>query len=286
MRLAAFAIIVTLAVPAIAQESPKVVTKQDIVYRTVGGEDLKLDLAMPDSGTGPFPAIVVIHGGAWRQGSKNDNRGVLDEFARHGYVAISPQYRFCPKDPFPAQVHDVKAAVRWLRSNARDYKIDPLHIGAVGFSAGGHLSLMLGLTDDDDGLEGDDVPKDAPSSRVQCVVNYFGPADLAADDLPLVSKNFVKDFLGGTPQEKAEAAKLSSPATFATKDDPPTLTFQGTKDPLVPHTQAYTLADALTEAGAPNCRVELIIGGGHGWGGKELERTRNLTIAFFDEHLK
>jgi acetyl esterase/lipase len=208
----------------------------------------------------------------------------MERLVAAGYVAVSPQYRFCPKVIFPAQVHDVKAAVRWARSHAEELRADPDHIGAVGFSAGGHLSLMLGVTDGDDGLEGE-IPADAPSSRVQAVVNYFGPTDMAADDIPAVSKPLLRDFLGGEPKEKPEAAKDASPLTFVTKDDPPTLTYQGTKDPLVPHTQAVKLADAQTAAGAPG-RVELLIGAGHGWGGDELDRTIAGTIAFFDQNLK
>lgn len=263
---------------------PGVVTENDLVYTHAGGTDLKMDMAWPADGKGPFPAVLVIHGGGWKAGDKASNRPLLAEFAARGYVAASPQYRFCPKEIFPAQVHDVKAAVRWLRTNAAKYKIDADHIGAVGFSAGGHLSLMLGLTGPSDGLEGD-LPADAPSSKVQAVVNYFGPTDLAAADIPEVSKPLVRDFLGGAPEEKAALYAQSSPLTFVTKDDAPILTFQGTKDPLVPHTQATKLADAMTAAGVPG-RVELLLGAGHGWAGIDLEQTKAGTFAFFDRYLK
>src|SRR3954454_7298476 len=103
-------------------DPPKVATENDLVYTKADGTELKLDLARPAEGDGPFPAVVVIHGGGWRGGDKADNRGLLTELARGGYVAISPQYRFCPKATFPAQLHDVKAAVRWLRAHAKDYK--------------------------------------------------------------------------------------------------------------------------------------------------------------------
>lgn len=273
-----------LGTTAAARADEPPVAQNDIVYTRAGDQDLKLDLARPATGDGPFPAIVVIHGGAWRGGDKASNRRVLDELARHGYVAISPQYRFCPQNLFPAQVHDVKAAVRWLRRHADDYKIDKDHIGATGFSAGGHLALMLGVTGPDDGLEGD-VPADAPSSRVQAVVNFFGPTELSAPDIPDVSRPLVKDFLGGTPEEKPEAARKASPVSFTTKDDPPILSFQGTRDPLVPYTQAFRLTDAQTKAGVSG-RVELLVGAEHGWGGAELQRTLDQTIAFFDQNLK
>lgn len=267
-----------------ADEPPKVATEFDLVYAKAGDTELKLDLARPAGDSGRYPGVLVIHGGAWRGGSKDQMRGALSEFAQHGYVAISPQYRFCPKETFPAQVHDVKAAVRWLKTNAEKYHVDPRHVGAVGFSAGGHLALMLGLTGADDGLEGD-APGDAPDTRIQAVVNYFGPTDLAADDLPDVSRTLVKDFLGGSPRDKPEAAAKASPLTFVSKDDPPILSFQGTRDPLVPYSQATKLIDALTKSGVSG-RVELIIGAGHGWRGAELDRTKNETFAFLEKYLK
>jgi acetyl esterase/lipase len=270
----------------VATDDPKAAPVQEIVYTKAGATELKLDLLAPTSGEGPFPAIFVIHGGAWRAGSKSDVRPIMPEFVRHGYVAVSPQYRFCPKDTFPAQVHDVKAAVRWIKANAKKYRIDPDRIGAIGFSAGGHLALMLGVTAPVDGLEGD-TGKDSAGidSRVKAVVNYFGPTDLAAKDIPEISKPLVKDFLGGTAEEKPEEARKASPLTYVSKDDAPVLTFQGTKDPLVPFTQAVKLADAMSAASVPG-RVELLVGASHGWGGAEMERTKSETFSFFECYLK
>ena len=265
-------------------EPAKAVVEQDVVYKTAGSEELKLDIARPAGKEGVFPAVVVIHGGGWSAGNKSDVRQIMGEFPKRGYVAVSPQYRLSPKHEFPAQVHDVKAAVRYIKSNAKKYQIDPDRVGAMGFSAGGHLALMLGVTGPNDGLEGD-VPAGAPDSRVKAVVNYFGPTDLAAKELPIISQDIVKKFLGGTPQEKPEAATKASPITFISKDDAPTLTFQGTKDPLVPYTQAIKLADAMDKAGVSG-RVELLIGASHGWSGAELSRTVSETFQFLDEHLK
>ena len=139
---------------------------------------------------------------------------------------------------------------------------------------------MLGVTGPGDGLEGD-VSAGAPDTRIRAVVNYFGPADLGARDIPEVSKPLVRDFLGATPTDKPELAAKASPRTYVTRDDAPILTFQGTKDPLVPHTQAIVLAEAMTAAGVPG-RVELMVGAGHGWGGAEMDHTRAETFGFFD----
>jgi acetyl esterase/lipase len=265
-------------------DEPKVKEERDIVYTRAGGAELKLDLAVPAQGDGPFPAVIVIHGGAWRAGNKADVGQVLREFAARGYVAASPQYRFCPREVFPAQVHDVKAAVRWVKAHAKERKIDPERIGAMGFSAGGHLALMLGVTGPADGLEGE-VAAGAPDTRIRAVVNYFGPTDLAAVDIPEASKPLVRDFLGATATDRPDLAAKASPRTYISHDDGPILTFQGTKDPLVPHTQAIELADAMTAAGVPG-RVELMVGAGHGWGGDEIGHTAAETFRFFDRYLK
>ena len=186
------------AVPVSSADDPKITAVNDLVYSKPGGVEMRLDIAYPLEGKGPHPAVVVLYGGAWRVGNKWGNRSTLAQFARRGYVAISPQYRHCPKYVFPAQVHDVKAAVRWLRAHADEYRVDVDHIGAMGFSAGGHLSLMLGVTGPEDGIEGD-VPPGSPSSKVQAVVNYFGPSDLTVTDVPNISVGLVRDFLGASP---------------------------------------------------------------------------------------
>jgi acetyl esterase/lipase len=228
--------------------------------------------------------MVVIHGGAWRMGQKSLMRGMLAEFARRGYVAIAPQYRFCPQETFPAQVHDVKAAVRWLKAHAADHKVDAAHVGALGFSAGAHLALMLGVTGPEDGLEGDASPG-APDTKIQAVVNYFGPTDLTAADFPEITRFWNRDFLGGTPEEKPDVARRASPLTFVSKGDAPVLSFQGTSDQFVPASQAVKLAEAQARASVPG-RVELLIGARHGFDSPELERTLEAAYAFLDFYLK
>jgi len=255
----------------------------DITYATVAGEELKLNLARPkDTKKGALPCVVLIHGGAWRGGHRNSFNDLAWRFAQRGYVAATVSYRFCPKFPFPAQVQDVKAAVRFLRSK-EDYSIDPKRFGAVGASAGAHLAMMLGVMEKTDGLDDSGGNLDQPS-KVQAVVSFFGPTDFLAE-YPPASRNLVKDFLGGTMDEKKEAYKKASPITYVSKGDAPMLLLQGTKDPLVPWQQAIEMLEAMTKAGVPG-RVEMMAGASHGWAGKELDRTLDETFEFLDDHLK
>ncbi len=255
----------------------------DITYATVDGEELKLNLSRPRDAKGPLPCVVVIHGGGWKAGNRNQHNDLTWKFAERGYASATVSYRFAPRHPFPAQVQDVKAAVRFLRANAEKYGVDPQHLGAVGFSAGAHLSMMLGATDKGDGLDESGGNADQPS-KVQAVVSFFGPTDLTAP-YPEATRPILKDLLGGTVEEKLELAKRASPITYVNAGDAPMLLFQGTKDPLVPHDQAVRMANALTNAGVPG-RVELILGGNHGWAGGEVARTADSTFAFFDQYLK
>ena len=280
----AFLVLIAATLAPSSTGDPQITTVNDLVYSTVAGADLRLDLAAPVVGPGPFPAVVVFYGGAWRTGNKWGNRPVLAEFARRGFVAISPQYRHCPANRFPAQIHDAKAAVRWLRTHAADYRIDPDRIGAMGYSAGAHLALMLGTTGPADGLEGD-APADGPGTRVQAVVNYFGPTDLTATDISPLSQALVRDFLGATAADEPKMAARASPLTYVDPTDPPILTFHGTLDNVVPPTQAVRLGEAMTRVGMKG-RTELLIGSGHGWAGAAMSRTMEATYAFFAAELR
>jgi acetyl esterase/lipase len=281
------ALFVALAsVPGFAADLPAdVVFEQDVVYGKGGDTDLKLDLARPKDAQGrKLPCVLVIHGGGWAQGNKSAHSDIIWKFAQSGYVSASIGYRLAPNHRFPAQVNDVKCAVRFLRASADKYGLDPQRIGAVGFSAGGHLSMMLGTTDKDDSLEGDGGSPEQ-SSRVQAVVSYFGPTDLAATDVPESVRGILKTFIGGTAVEMPRAYRQASPITYVSPGDAPMLLFQGTRDPLVPHTQAYAMIEAMTRYGIAG-RVELLINASHGWGGDDLKHTADATFAFFDRHLK
>jgi len=272
--------------PLVAAQDAKVeeTFETDVVYGKGGDVDLKMNIGRPKDAAGPLPCIVLIHGGGWAAGNKNDLNGQVHEFVRKGYVSATVHYRFAPRHVFPAQIEDVKCAIRFLRANAEKYGIDKARIGAVGFSAGAHLSMMLGAMDKEDGLEGEGG-NPGESSKVNAVVAFFGPTDFTTNDWPDRTMPILKSFLGGTPSEKAEEYKKASPITYVNKGDAPMLLIQGTKDVLVPWNQATAMGEALTKAGVYG-RVDLILGAGHGWGGAELKRTADETQAFFDQFLK
>ncbi|HEY3322749.1 MAG TPA: alpha/beta hydrolase [Planctomycetota bacterium] len=258
--------------------------QQDVVYGKAGGVELKLDLAVPPAtaGDGPFPLLVLIHGGGWCGGTKLSYHNAIREYAKKNYVAATVEYRFAPKFKFPAQVEDVKCAVRYLRAHAKELKIDPKKVAALGDSAGGHLSLMLGLMDSKDGLEGDGGNPEQ-SSKVQAVINYYGPTDFTVGSAawnPMVI-GLVTNFLG-TTDEKAPIVAQSSPITYINAGDPPILTFHGTADLIVPLDQAKRLHEALKKAGVTE-RLEIIEKGGHGFRGPDFQRTFQISTEFLEQ---
>ena len=255
----------------------EIVLEENITYGKAGDTELKLDLARPQ-GNGPFPAIVFIHGGGWSGGNRQAYRGQIQEAAKRGYVAATISYRLMKYDEakketttadpiFPAQIHDAKAAIRWVRANAKKYHVDPDRIGVTGGSAGGHLSLLVGLTDPSSGLEGDSGNPDQ-SSRVQAVVNVFGPTDMAYCYEKSSVAWIFRLFMGGTPAEAAERYKAASPITYVSKDDPPVLTLHGDQDALVPVEQARMLDEKMKAAGASHTLI-VFKGQGHGFGGED-----------------
>ena len=248
-------------------------------------ERQKLDVFVP-AGDGPFPLIVWVHGGAWEAGSKERNPAAT--FLKSGFVVASINYRYSKQAVFPAQIHDCKASIRWLRANAKKYKIDPDHIGVMGASAGGHLVALLGTSGGVKELEGDLKPTDQ-SSKVQAVCDWFGPTELIKLSPPDAKTGPIARLLGGSTGEKKDLAILANPITHITKDDPPFVILQGDKDPLVAAEQSELLQDALTKAGVPS---ELIVfkGAGHGDGEfrKQLadDANKNKIPEFFEKHLK
>src|SRR5687767_13718847 len=160
-----------------ARPSPEVVYERDVVYGKASGVELKLNLARPKDADGPLPGVLIFAGGGWKGGGRKDLMDkYTQEFGRRGYVAATVDTRSTPDFLFPAQVEDAKCAVRFLRANAAKYGIDPQRIGSVGFSAGGHLALMVGVLTKEDGFEGDGGWSDQPS-QVNAVVAFCGPTN-------------------------------------------------------------------------------------------------------------
>ncbi len=285
--------LVLVASPLFAQEKgPKlpdgVTTAKDVEYGK--HERHKLDVYMP-KGDGPFPLVVWVHGGAWSAGSKAGGGPAL-KLLEHGYAVAAINYWLSQHAVFPAQIEDCKTAIRHLRENAKTYKIDPDRIGVWGSSAGGHLVALLGTSGDVKELEGG---KDAKaSSRVQCVVDWFGPTDLTKMGEQSKVKGPIdhdaKDspeskLIGGAIQENKEKAAKANPLTYVTKDDPPFLIFHGDADPLVPLGQSEILVEALKKE---KVDVELVVLKGAKHGGAEFNTADNFkkTVAFLDKHLK
>ena len=271
-----------------AQSQPRppseIIWHSGVEYSTVG-EPVHMDIAVPKSGQRPFPAVVCVHGGGFRAGSRDGYRELTWRLARRGYVAATVDYRLSPKYRFPAHVHDVKAAVRFLRAHAAKYKLDPSRIGATGSSAGGTLVLFLGLTAGAGELEGAGPHLDQ-SSAVQTVVNYYGATDFtqsygksvdAADVLPL--------FLGGNLEQARDEHVRASPLTWVTGKAASTLTIHGTKDRYVAYEQGVWINDALKKAGV-EAELLTLEGADHGFQGEYAERAERAMIEWFDQHLK
>ena len=223
-------------------EMPDTIALQcDLRYREGKSAAWKLDLACPkDPGSTLRPALVIIHGGGWLEGDKSSFTslkywapGNIIDFAKLGFVAATINYRLSGEAPFPAALEDCKCAVRWLRAHALDYHIDVNRIGAYGNSAGGHLALLLGMTEKADGLEGDGPCQDQ-SSMVQAVVSDSGPVDL---DLRKPENGglakVMSQFLAGPEETLAERIRKASPASYVREALPPMLLIYGTADSQV-----------------------------------------------------
>ena len=269
--------VVLSTLPVLAQKPggalrEKVKLTTDVEYTKVGDLSLKIDVLEPTQrAEKKLPAIVFIHGGGWRNGNKSSGVGRVAPLVATGeYVGFSVQYRLTDVAGFPAQIHDCKAAIRWIKSQADKYGIDPDQIGVWGSSAGGHLVSLLGTSGDVSDLEGEAGPTDV-SSRVKCVVDFCGPSDFLTFPDNKVSEGAVEPLLGGKVSEQQERAKQASPATYVTADDAPILIVHGTADTVVPVDQAKTFHEKLKKAGVSSTLV-LIEGGGHGFGGPEVNK--------------
>jgi acetyl esterase/lipase len=259
----------------------------NLEYAKVGDRTLLLDLYLPEKYDGPVPVIVGIYGGAWMGGSKEQAQGI--RLAGRGYAVATFNYRLSGVATFPAQIEDCKAAVRWLRANAKKYNLDPDRFGAIGHSAGGHLASLLGTSagvrefDKGDNLEF--------SSRVQAVCAMSGPTDFLQMEAHATKGAMLKHdapnspesrLIGGAIQQNKEKVARANPITYVSRDSPPFLLMHGEVDPVVPAHQAELLNEALQKAGV-DVRLHVVKGAGHGLGGREVNA---MIDEFFDKHLK
>lgn len=232
----------------------------DVPYAQ-GNKAWMVDIAVPANATGSLPVIVAVHGGGWRSGDKNGQRGLICRFAQNGYVGVAVRYRLTGEAPFPACVNDVKSAVRWLRANAQKYHIDPNRIGAMGHSAGAHLVAMLGLAPNDAGLDvGENL---GYSSVVNAVCGIATPCDFINWNSDKGESSGPVGLLAGPGESLEERAKKASPISYVHKDAPPFLLIHGTKDGTVPIAQVQRFAHQLREAGAENVHLIMLDNLGH-----------------------
>jgi acetyl esterase/lipase len=262
---------------------------------------LRLDLWQSTTGSGRAPLLIWIHGGAWLAGTYNSPPPALQPLLQSGFAVASVQYRFSGAAIFPAQIHDVKGAVRFLRAHADEYNLDPTRFAAWGSSSGGHLAALLATSDGVAEAEGTSGGNLAYSSRIQAAVDYFGPTDLlqmnadvttppgsiidhdapSSPESQLIGFDGVGEGIGvlrnnlSNPNppfpEKAALVRLANPIEHVTPDDPPVFIAHGTQDTLVPMNQSIRLATALEAADIEHV-MRVVVGAGHGFG------TQSVTV--------
>jgi len=232
-------------------------TKSRVIYADDGDRALKMTLRFPmDSGKELRPAVLLIHGGAWLFGTRHQLHWYGERLAENGYVTAAIGYRMMPDYPFPACLYDCKAAVRWLRLHAKEYRIDPNRIAVLGNSAGGHLAAMLAATRPEDDLEG--TQNGGASSAVQAAIVMYGVTDLSYYKSPRgyiglggLAKVFMKSFVGKDAKSKTDPYAAGSPDTYVHAGMCPVLLVHGTNDHQVPYMQSVAFSDHLDAVHVP-----------------------------------
>lgn len=252
---------------------------KDVVYATLdGGKKLGLDIHLPDGAATP-PLVVWVHGGAWNAGTKAQ---YPKELVANGFALASVDFRQTSEAPFPANVHDIKAAIRFLRANAAKYGYRSERIAIAGASSGGHLAALVGVTNGHAELEGKVGDQAPQSSSVQAIVSYFGASNLTtilAQSTPhglSVRKPALERLLGAFPENAPELARLASPVFHVGSNDPPLLLLHGDQDPQMPVNQSLELQGAYEKAGL-EVDLDIVHGVAHGgdafFAGEHLQRT-------------
>tara|TARA_R110002072_G_scaffold302710_2_gene487670 strand:- start:196750 stop:197883 length:1134 start_codon:yes stop_codon:yes gene_type:complete len=265
--------------------------KNDLAYAGTDNPRQKLDLYLPKkrSSDKPLPLIAFIHGGGWKNGDKRGGLRRVATLVESGeFVGASIGYRLTDEAIWPAQIHDCKAAIRWLRAHAEEFGFDPDRIAVMGSSAGGHLVAMLGTSGDVKKLDGNLGDHNDVSSRVNCVIDEYGPTNfLTMNDSPgrmdhLAADSPESKLLGQQITKVPELVSEASPVTHVTKDDPPILIIHGTNDPLVPYQQSVVFTETLNAVGVPVI-LQRIENGEHGGFGSDEVNAR--TKAFLEKYL-
>ena len=264
--------------------------EKNVVYSSVNDRQLHLDIYYPKHHKNlqqqPIPLLIWVHGGAWRAGSKEGSPALAA--LRRGYAVASVEYRLSGEAIFPAAIEDCKAAVCFLRFNAKRYNIDPERFGAWGSSAGGHLVALLGTTSDSDEFQAQSICQKA-TPEIQAVCDWFGPTDfLRMNDFPgkmdhNAANSPESQFIGGPIQQNKSKVQLANPITYASKHAPPFLIMHGEVDALVPYNQSELLHTAL-KSHRVDSTLEMIVGADHGFRGatKSREQLVQRSIDFFD----
>lgn len=275
---------------------------EDVLIGKAGDRELYTSIAVPSTPPAePMPVMIYIHGGGWNKGDRKNALGSICNYVlKRGYIGVSLSYRLTPEAPYPAQIQDVKLAIRYLRAHAEQYHIDPSRIGVWGTSAGGHLASLLGTTGDltmedtvtldtGDTVHLPDIEGTGGwpeySTKVQAVVDWYGPADFTTDFADRYSS--VTKLLGGhnalsVPIE----ARLAMPGTYATPDDPPFWIRHGDADATIPYTDSVTFANQLTAAGVPVVDFAIVPGQGHGFTGEAKTTADAEAWTFMEQHVK
>ncbi|MDA0658831.1 MAG: alpha/beta hydrolase [Planctomycetota bacterium] len=263
---------------------------RELIYAQVSDVPLALDLHLPEA-TAPdsgYPTIIWVHGGAWRSGSKESVP--IQELVERGYVIASVNYRLSPVAKFPAQIHDIKAAIRFLRANAIDLKLDQRKMIVAGVSAGAHLAALVGVTNGHAELEGAVGEHLQVDSSVAAIVSFFGASNLRS----ILSQSTpyglnmrvpaLELLLGGDPESRADLARLASPVEHVSADDPPLLLIHGDQDPQMPIQQSHELHGKYKGVKRP-VQFEVVHGGKHGGDEHYTPAMLELVAKFLEQHL-
>ena len=256
-------------------EPAKFVVKQNVEYARVGDVQLLLDAYVPKRKT-PMPGVLVVHGGAWMSADKTELAFYARKLAERGFVAFAIDYRLAPTHKFPAQIDDCRSAVRWIRTNAKAYRVDPQRIGGIGYSAGGQLVALLGTTGKAGNAQAGEV-----DTRLQAVVAGGAPCDFRG--VP-ANAALLSYWLGGTRAQLPQKYRDASPIAFVSKSSPPMFFYHGSNDALVSRSSPQQMVKVLKEHKVP---AQLLL----------LPRTRHMNAprsrkaqlqswSFFEKHLK